>query len=235
VGADAFDALLAHAAELARRDEDVAARLESALDLADRAGAVRARAAEVDAALERLPDELDDLERRRGEAEARESGARSELETADAHLAELEAGRRRRADEIDRARSELETARDAHADAEAEVARIDASRAQLSSEQASLETEALELVAKANAIARDLHEVEGIAEAALREPGLTITDLEEWGARVRSALFVVRGTLETQRERIVAEANALGSSVLGEELGASSVAVVRRRIEEARR
>ena len=235
MGADAFDALLAHAAELARRDEDVAARLESVRGLADRAGSVRRRAAEVDAALERLPDELNDLERRRSEAGARESGARSELETAEAHLAELEAGRRRRADEIDRARSELETARDAHADAETEVERIDASRAQLSSEQASLETEALELVAKAGAIARDLHDVEGIAEVALREPGRTITDLEEWGARVRSALFVVRGTLETQRERIVAEANALGSSVLGEELGASSVAVVRRRIEEARR
>ena len=57
-------------------------------------------------------------------------------------------------------------------------------------------------------------------------------ELEEWGARVRSALFVARGTLETERERVVTEANALGTAVLGESLGASSVAVVRRRLEE---
>jgi hypothetical protein len=46
-------------------------------------------------------------------------------------------------------------------------------------------------------------------------------------------LFVVRGTLETERERVVVEANALGSAVLGEALGASSVATVRRRVEQA--
>ena len=58
-------------------------------------------------------------------------------------------------------------------------------------------------------------------------------DVEEWGARVRSALFVARGTLETERERIVVEANALGTAVLGETLGGSSVAVIRRRLEES--
>ncbi len=53
------------------------------------------------------------------------------------------------------------------------------------------------------------------------------------GARgVRSSLFVVQGNLETERDRVVVEANALGAALLGESLGASSVAVVRRRLEE---
>ena len=65
------------------------------------------------------------------------------------------------------------------------------------------------------------------------EPGATLDDIEEWGARVRSALFVARGTLETERERIVIEANALGTAVLGENLGGTSVAVIRRRLEES--
>ena len=72
-----------------------------------------------------------------------------------------------------------------------------------------------------------------IAESARGDPGSDLDDVEEWGARVRSALFVARGTLETERERIVVEANALGTAVLGETLGGSSVAVIRRRLEES--
>ncbi len=48
---------------------------------------------------------------------------------------------------------------------------------------------------------------------------------------MRSALLVARGSLEAERERIVVEANALGAAVLGESLGARSVALVRRRLE----
>jgi chromosome segregation ATPase len=236
VAADASDALLAHAAELVRRDAEVAGRLQSVRELADRAVSVRARAAGVEAALRSLPGELVELTRRRREADAREAQARRELASAEGRVAELEAGRRRRADEIDRARSELETARESYADAEAEVQRLDASEAALRSEQTSLDAEAAELVAAARSIAGDLKEVDGLAESALRTPGPTVEELDGWGAGVRSALFVVRGTLEAQRERVVAEANALGASVLGEELGASSVTVVHRRLaEQARR
>jgi hypothetical protein len=44
-------------------------------------------------------------------------------------------------------------------------------------------------------------------------------------------VLVARGTLESERERIVAEANALGSAALGEQLSATSVALVRLRLE----
>ena len=72
----------------------------------------------------------------------------------------------------------------------------------------------------------------GSPTARRDDPGETLDGIDEWGARVRSSLFVARGTLETERERIVVEANALAAAVLGESLGASSVAVVRRRLEE---
>ena len=219
--------------ELERRDALVADALESVRGQAERAGTIRSRAAEVRDTLERIPAELDELKRRRGEAETTETAARSELERAEERVASLETSRRRRDDELDRARSEATTARDALADARAQLERLDTAEAQLHLEQTELEAEADRLVRDAMDVARGLQAVEQIAEGARRAPGGTLDELEEWGAQVRSALFVVRGTLETERERIVVEANALGSAVLGETLGGSSVAVIRRRLEQA--
>ncbi|MCZ7587950.1 MAG: hypothetical protein M5U27_03630 [Gaiella sp.] len=88
-----------------------------------------------------------------------------------------------------------------------------------------------ELGRVAAGIAADVRRVRRIAETAGRLPGAAFADVDEWAAHVRSVLFVVRGTLEAERERIVAEANVLGASVLGEDLGVSSIALVRRRLE----
>ena len=78
-----------------------------------------------------------------------------------------------------------------------------------------------------------MRDVGRVTESAGRAPGTSLADLDDWGSLVRSALFVARGTLEAERERVVLEANALGTSVLGEQLGTSSVALVRRRLEAA--
>jgi hypothetical protein len=72
-----------------------------------------------------------------------------------------------------------------------------------------------------------------MVDAAKGEPGTTLAELEDWAGRARAALFVARGTLETERERIVAEANALGAAVTGEPAAGTSVALVRKRIEDA--
>ena len=64
-------------------------------------------------------------------------------------------------------------------------------------------------------------------------PGTSLDELEEWGARAHAALFVVVGGLEGERERIVLEANALAAAALGEQTGAASVALVRRRLEQS--
>ena len=225
--------LLQDVVELERRDASIARELEIVRTLAEKAGAARSRAAAVRAAIERLPQELEELGQRREKTQAAEAEALAELEQAESRVAALESGRRRRPDELERARSEAATAGQALGDIRGQLARLDATETQLLEAGASLATEAERLVGDAGEIAAGLETMERLAEAARRSPGATLDDLEEWGAQVRSALFVVRGTLETERERIVLEANALGSAVLGEALGASSVATVRRRVEQA--
>jgi chromosome segregation ATPase len=232
VAADHAAALLAEAAELERRDEVVAVELERIRSLAERAGAVRARAHEVRSALERLPIDRKEVADRLRQAEADAARARDELARAEGRVAALESSRRRREDELDRARKELATAREAERDAEARIARLGERAAELDADERALAAEEAQLVRAATEAASELRANGRVTDAAGREPGTTLAELEDWGGHVRSALFVARGTLETERERIVIEANALGSSVLGEPLGASSVALVRRRLEE---
>jgi chromosome segregation ATPase len=182
--------------------------------------------------LVRIPEELDDLAARRAALESTAASARAELAAAESHLADLEGARRKRTDETERARSEVATAREQVVDAEAELGRLDAHESELRSLERELRAEAEALPRDAVSVTADLRTVARITESARREPGSSLDDVEEWGARVRSALFVARGTLETERERIVVEANTLGTAVLGESLGGSSVAVIRRRLEE---
>jgi chromosome segregation ATPase len=232
VVADPAEAL-GHAAELEHRDEDVAGRLARIRGLAERTASLRERAAMVHAALDELPRELDGVEGRLRDAAADVTRAEADAEAAASRVAALEAGRRRSDDELDRARSEAQTARQRLVDAGRELDRLTAQRTALRGEVQRRETERGALVVSAADVARELREVPQLNDPALHDPGVTLPTLEEWAARARAALFVVQGTLETERERIVVEANALGTAVLGESLGASSVAVVRRRLEEA--
>ncbi|HEY6053739.1 MAG TPA: hypothetical protein VIU86_07385, partial [Gaiellaceae bacterium] len=57
--------------------------------------------------------------------------------------------------------------------------------------------------------------------------------LIEWTTRARAALFVAVGGLESERERIVREANELGAAVLGDASVVTSVRLVRERIESS--
>jgi hypothetical protein len=98
-------------------------------------------------------------------------------------------------------------------------------------EERALREEAPALARSATEIAADLRGRPRVPEAAGRAPGTSLAELEDWGQLVRSVLLVARGTLETERDRIVAEANVLGASALGDDLGATSVALVRRRLE----
>jgi hypothetical protein len=71
-----------------------------------------------------------------------------------------------------------------------------------------------------------------VSESGRTVPGTSLEEIEEWGARAHAALFVVRGGLESERERLVLEANSLAAATFGDHGGGSSVALVRRRIEE---
>jgi len=226
---------LAHAAELERRDTEIAGELAVVRDLEERAGAIRGRAGIVREALERVPLEREDLARRRAEADEAVTAAQVDVERTESRVASLESGRRRREDELDRARKEAATARDGLADALAARARIDERESALVEEERALVAEGEALAEAAERVAEGVRGVGRVTESAGRAPGRSLAELDDWGSRVRSALFVARGTLEAERERVVVEANVLGTAVLGEELGAASVALVRRRLEAAAR
>ena len=223
---------LEHAASLAERDEATARELVVVRRLAEQAGELRERAAETRAELERIPGEREALARRRDETEAAAASARSQLRAADERVAELEGSRRRREDELARARSERDTARAEVADVERQLERLAGLEAELASRGDSLHAAGPIIQGSASAVAAEIRRLPRVADGGHDDPGASLEAVEEWAARVRAALFVAQGTLETERERIVVEANALGSAVLGESLGASSVAVVRRRLED---
>ena len=224
---------LAHAAALERRDTEIANELEVVRELEERVGAIRGRAVSVREALERVPLEREDLDRRRAEADEAVTAAHADVERTGSRVAALEAGRRKRDDELDRARKEAATARDALADALAVRGRVDELESALAEEERALLAEGEQLTGAAQLVAEGVRDVGRVTESAGRAPGTSLADLDDWGGRVRSALFVARGTLEAERERVVLEANALGTAVLGEQLGASSVALVRSRLEAA--
>ena len=226
---------LAHAAELERRDTEIANELAVVRDLEERVAAIRGRAGIVGEALERVPLEREDLARRRVEADEAVTAARVDVERTESRVASLESGRRRRDDELDRARKEAATSRDTLADALAVRGRIDERASGLVEDERALVAEGEALAKAAELVAEGVRNVGRVTESAGRAPGTSLAELDDWGSRVRSALFVVRGTLEAERERVVVEANVLGTSVLGEELGATSVAIVRRRLEAAAR
>ena len=71
-----------------------------------------------------------------------------------------------------------------------------------------------------------------LSESGRKAPGTSLGEIEEWGSRAHSAIFVVRGGLEAERERIVHEATALAEAALGEQVAGSNVALVRRRLEQ---
>jgi chromosome segregation ATPase len=222
VGSEATTELLSHARELERRDAVVADELSALAELSESVGRLRARVGALRESLASLPLERERLVERRTAAEHELTAATAGVEAAEARVAELSRSRRRREDELERAEKEASTAREALTDSKARLARVEESSDALQSDEAATEVGRLAVAIGANA---------RVASSTTRDPGRGLEALEEWASQARSALFVARGTLEQERERIVVEANALGSAVLGEQLGGSSAAVIRRRVE----
>jgi chromosome segregation ATPase len=232
VAGDGVAALVSHATELERRDEELARELAGLAEIGERAGVARAQAADVRSALARLPAAVEELAGRTERARDEVGLAEERLRAAEERLAGLERSRRRKQEELDRATRDAATARAAAADAQGDLERLTAAARELRASEPRLRAEAATLTRTAAGIATELAGMPRVANAAGLEPGESLAELEEWGLLVRSALLVARGTLESEREQIVVEANALAAGALGEPLGASSVALVRRRLEQ---
>jgi chromosome segregation ATPase len=221
------------AADLGARDDALALQLTKIAELGDAIGSLRARAGEIGSELDALPAEQAAAEGAVDDARAAAVEARADLSEAERRLEQVESSRRASEDDRARARSEAKVARETLVDAEHRIERHLAHRAELDDLGRALQAEADGLVVEARPLAAALRDAPRMIDAARGEPGSTLDELEDWAARARAALFVARGTLETERDKVVAEANALATAVTGEELPGTSVALARRRIEDA--
>jgi chromosome segregation ATPase len=141
---------------------------------------------------------------------------------------ELAAVERRRV-ELKQARAELELAR---SDEERKLteSRLGRARDHIEIAQRALEEargarRAFE--EEAERLMRELPELEGRARAM----GATETDLVDWASRKHAELFVALGQLDTQRERVIREANELATALLGEPTFGSTAAQALARVE----
>jgi colicin import membrane protein len=217
--------------ELARRDELAASALEEVEELQAHTERIRRRAQALVAFEAALPTERARRADAVRAADDRLASATAELARAELELARAEERGReqeralaaRTAAEAQEgvrvASGELERARDSVTALEAEA---DAAHA----EAATLEHDAAETASRLAAVPR-------VAREATAQPAPGLADIEAWGARARAALLVVHGSLASERDAIVREANELGSALLGEPLGATSVAGIRARVARA--
>ena len=217
------------AADLERRDAAVAAEIDRVVGLAGGAKAIGSRAAATRALLASAPAEHAALDRAEAEALDLRRAVDADLAAAAAAVATLEAAGRK-SQEVADAQRDLGHAQVAARDAVARVDRIAYARQTLLRSERAVRADVPNLVAEAQAVAGRLAELSRVSASGRALPGSSVDELVGWAARVHAALLVVRGQLDVERDRLVREANELGSVVLGEELAGSSVELVGRRV-----
>jgi chromosome segregation ATPase len=225
------DGLLRIARELEARDERLAAAIAEVDALQREAEEVRGRARAFEEFLERLP-----LEQEAAEAALREAEREADARTRALADPEDEVGRAEDSRDPERlaaARRALVRARDAAASAGRKVARSRQVLDHLAREAESVRRESPLLERRAHELAGRLARMPRISGKAAEEPVPGLGGTIDWGDRARAALFVARSGLETERERVVREANELATSALGEAAAPTSVTLVRERLERA--
>jgi seryl-tRNA synthetase len=207
--------------ELDRRDAELGARAEQLREADAEVAAIRQSAEEIASFFATYPDEDARLR-------AAVTAARTDLATREDECREAQA-------ELDGAHDDEERTRARHALHRAGDHLVVAGAAV---ERALAEHEALDR--KASELPGELDRLEEqsrqIAESIpdVPPPGEGPAALVEWASRAHAALFVANGSVDTQRERVIREANELATAILGEPTYGSTVAQARARVERAR-
>lgn len=215
--------LVAYARDLEAQDAELAEAIAEVDVLRRDAAELRARAGHAVAFLARLPEAREahaaalaeageELERRRREAEE----AEARLERAEQEEAVLAA------------RRAVVRAGDAVASAERKAGRVRGEAEALDEEARRIEAELPELDRRASELAERVRAVHRVADPGVSEPGAAA--VAAWASRAEASLFVARGGLETERDRVVRQASELAAAALGEP-AASSVSRVREQLE----
>ena len=224
----ADERLLSFARELDAEDARLARALTELAALEVEVDALRTRGEAVRHILAELPD-------RRAQANAVLHAAQEELErrrAAAARADELLADAEPTSASPDRlagARREATQAGDAAASAARREARARAAAEELEREAVSAEADSPVLERHTQELA---HRMTGFPRAGtMGEPAPGLDGVIAWAARARGTLLVARSGLESERERVVRQANELLAAVSGEAAPAATAAQVRERLE----
>jgi chromosome segregation ATPase len=213
--------VLAQADELERRDAELSAVLSVLDGLLQRVDAVRRGGGETRTRLRELPAELARLDRVKADAHGRLERAQQAVGAAERRLAD---------GDQDDARRRLEQAQAALAEARAAVERLARRREELVAEEQRARQDVERLEDEARRLAAALRDAPGVSSTA-SEPGRGLDAVGAWAEQADATLFVARGNLERERDRILRETAELGTSALGEPVGPVGVAAIRRRLE----
>ena len=221
------------ARELERDDERLARAIADVGTLAGDVEEVREDAARLRSFFDGLPLEREAAAATLAAAHEELEHRRTELERAEAELARV-AERSRDEEAVAAARRAAARARDAVGMAERKVERsVDVADA-LERDATSARRETPEVERRARELGERLARVPRLSREAAAPPPEGLDAVAGWAARARAGLFVVRGGLESERERVVRQANELYASAVGEPSYAASVALVRKRLERGR-
>jgi chromosome segregation ATPase len=203
---------------LATRDAELASQAARLRELDVRVAELRAAAEGIDLFFARYPAE--DTARREAvrDAEAELGRRRDQLREAESGLAES-------SDDVARSHAQhtVDRALDHIAVAEVALARTRRLHDELEREAAVLPSSVPDLEQQATAIAA------GVPD--LPTPGKGPRALVDWASQAHAELFVAAGQIDTQRERMIREANELASMLTGEPTYGSTAAQALARAE----
>jgi len=211
------ESTLGFAAELERRDAELARSLAEIERLQADVGDLRTNAEATRVFLDALPQLI---ARREGDVQAA-GAARAEAEmqlvAADEALA-----RARKDDERLEAERQRQHALDAMSDADRWLEQARTALAATRAEGEQCRADADHLAVRVRELAP--------AVPAVPRPGDGLAGALDWASRARGALLLERSNLARERETIIREANELTASILGEPLVSAAVAGLRDRL-----
>ena len=210
---------LAELDHLVDRDEALAASAAQLLELEATVDRIRARAEAIDRFFAAYPAEEARLASMIESAAGGLERRRDELTAAEAELAAAHA-------EDDRERAEKAVARAVDHLALAESALLRAR-----SEHEALERDAAALPAELTTLEAETRHLTAQAQLPELPPVAGPRSLAEWASQAHAGLFVALSQIDTQRERIIREANELASMLLGEPTYGSTVAQALQRVQ----
>src|SRR5262249_31758411 len=150
---------------------------------------------------ESVPGELARLDLT--EAEARDADAAAAAALAEAERKTLEpAAGQPGSEAAAAAAAELETARRRAGDTAGWCRHVVEERDALLESERRSRSEIADLVQQARDVAGRIESVPRVSQTGQEPPGDTLAGVAEWARRVQTALFVVRGPLEAERDRL---------------------------------